>query len=385
MIKVTAALVERLINEKERIKSKIESLLDNEEVTRARSDHHSRREPIACGMTIHTSIGCSYGCIYCYVPDMGFPMNPKPYPLSGLQLVYALASNPFFVPGLHGTLLAYGSVTEPFMPEAVERTLEYMRETWKWLKNPVQVSTKSFIDSGLAKTLRSITDPYMSVLVSITTIKMHRVLEPNAPPPQKRFETIANLSRHGFHVTLFLRPIIPGVTDKEIDEIVRRAAEAGTAAVVPGSLRVTKGILLRLRLAGISVEEVMARVPHLPRNDREQVPIRTHDIKELVRKISKHYGLKVLPSSCSANIDAHRLACWACKWGPCGDTDRLPVVDREDLAEAIEVLVGKKPENIRVRRNHIVVKTRKFNRFERKKVAHWLSTLTKRDVRIDAR
>jgi len=339
LYRVTGRLVERLLAEKEAIAARLESRLTPREAEEARRDHHAHRPPIACGMTIHTGIGCNYGCLYCYVPDMGFPMKPRPYPLTGEQLAYALAVNPYFVPGQWGTLLAFGSVTEPFMPETRRRALEYLEATRRWLGNPQQVSTKTPLEGPDYEAFKKSAERNISVLVTIVTLRYARILEPAAPPPEKRYELIERLSRDGYHVSLFLRPIIPGVTTEELDEILSRAAAAGARAVIPGSLRVTPGILRRLRAARIpGYGEILRRLPRRPRSGRDQVVLRMSDLKRLAAEKARRYGLRVLPSSCSANIEAHGLACWACRWGPCGEKEKLPKVDEEGLRDAFEAL-----------------------------------------------
>ncbi len=365
--------------EKQRLREKIGSMLDERERREAELDGHARREPRPCGMTIHTGIGCKYGCVYCYVPDMGFPMKPKPYPLNGLQLVYALLSNPYFVPGPYGTLLAFGSVTEPFMEETRDRAIEYLEYTARFLGNPTQLSTKAYVDEGLADTLRKVADPRMDFLVTIVTLRHWKRLEPNAPPPEKRFETIRNLSSRGFHVTLFLRPIIPGVTDREVPEILERAKAAGARGVVPGSLRVTPGILERLRLAGVDVRVIEARLPRRPRGRRDQVPIRETDLKRLVEVYAKKLGLTVYPSSCSANIDSHGLACNACKWGPCGRPGELPWVEEDAIVE-LASLVGVEVSEVRVDERSVKVHARGVRRGDARLrvLRNWVEALTKR-------
>ncbi len=332
---------------KRRLVERLESRLPRESLERARGDQHARRSPIPCGMTIHTGVGCGYGCVYCYIYDMGFPGRPRPYPLSGEELVLALALNPYFIPGEWGTLLAFGSVTEPFAPETLGRALEYLRATRDWLGNPQQISTKTALRAGALKAFLDAADPRIDVLVTVTTLSMWRRLEPGASPPEERFEFMAELARRGFSVTLFLRPIIPGVTDAEAGEIIRRAAEAGVKRVVPGTLRITPGILARLDAAGVG-EQARARLPRQPRGPRDQVPIRGRDLKERVAEIARNYGLEVLPSSCSSNVASHGQACAACRMGPCGDTSLLPPATREDV-EAILEEAGLRPLQVEVR------------------------------------
>jgi len=329
--------VREILERKRRIAAKLASIIGDEGVRRARGDWHARRQPIPCGMTIHTGVGCSYGCAYCYIYDMGFTSKPKPYPLSGEELAYALAVNPYVVPGNCGTLLAFGSVTEPFMRETVWRAIEYFKAARDHLGNPQQVSTKTALKGLELEEFLKSADPRIDVLISITTLSMWRKLEPGASSPDERFEFMRHLSSRGIHVTLFLRPIVPGVTDRELEEIIRRAAEAGAKAVVPGTLRVTHRILRRLEATGVvDVEEIRRRMPREPRGRGDQVPIRGRDLKERAVKLALEYGLKVLPASCGANIVSHGQACAACRMGPCGDQDLLPHIDEGDVEYLLE-------------------------------------------------
>lgn len=381
VVEVKASYIEELFRRKESLRDKVGGMLDKAEAEAALKDHHSFRKPIACGLTVHTGIGCDYGCLYCYVPDMGFPMKPRPYPLSGLQLVYALLNNPYFIPGIDGTLLAFGSVTEPFMDETKERAFEYLRYVKDYLGNPTQIATKSYLSPEDAVRLRSLADERLSVLVTITTIANAKRLEPNAPTPQERFETIRNLSRVGIHVALFLRPIIPSVTI-DYGEVLKAAAENGAVGVVAGSLRVTRGILTRLNAARFNTEGILARLPHMP-HGKEQVPIRVGDLKKDVYDKARGLGLKVYPSSCSANMDAHGLSCWLCKYGPCGDPRSLPRISEEDVKEVSE-LMGIKAKSIVVRNDRVVIRIRGGHGGRVPILQNALSTVAKRQVIVSS-
>ncbi len=320
---------------KVRVAARLEEILGEAEAAEARRDHHARRPPRPCGITIHTGVGCSMGCVYCYVPDMGFPMKPRPYHLSPLQMAYALAVNPYVLP--RATLAAYGSVTEPFLPETRDLALRYIEEVYKWLGLPSQVSTKALLDEGLVRALAR-TDPRISVLVSVSSLgEWSRRLEPSAPPAEERIRAAGEAARAGLSVALFLRPIIPGVTDRQLEEIVSLAAEAGLRYVVPGMLRVTPGILRRLEAVGAPLSPILERLPRRPRDSRDQVPLRGSDIKARLSKIAGEYGVEVLPAACSHNIIAHGEYCRACRLGPCGDPSRGSPVDPSDAQELLDV------------------------------------------------
>ncbi|MEM4497864.1 MAG: radical SAM protein, partial [Nitrososphaerota archaeon] len=51
-------------------------MLDERELEVARRDPHARRLPRPCGLTVHTGLGCKFGCLYCYIYDMGFSRAP---------------------------------------------------------------------------------------------------------------------------------------------------------------------------------------------------------------------------------------------------------------------------------------------------------------------
>jgi DNA repair photolyase len=67
-----------------------------------------------------------------------------------------------------------------------------------------------------------------------------RAIEPFASPPSKRFETLRILTDAGIDTAVAVAPIIPGLNDEQIPEILERAREAGTASAFK--------ILLRLPL-----------------------------------------------------------------------------------------------------------------------------------------
>jgi len=273
----------------------IAKMLSKESIDKALRDHHSWRKPRPCGFTIHTGIGCSLGCRYCYIYDMGFSQTIEKYPLSGYELVYALLKNPYFIPGKYGSLIAIGSVTEPFHHKTVDTTLEYMQFITKYLGNPIQFSTKMYINEEIVKQLGSI-NTNLSPLITIITLKNHNKLEPNAPPPNLRFKTIENLSKHGFKPFLFLRPLIPGIPLEEYYEIIDRSIEHGAVGVVAGSLRITERILDKLRVCGVDVNEVIERAPRLPRGG-EQVSIDMSDVKDMVARYAISKGVLFFPRS----------------------------------------------------------------------------------------
>jgi DNA repair photolyase len=71
------------------------------------------------------------------------------------------------------------------------------------------------------------------VYLSVTTLDrdLARVMEPRASTPQKRIDAIRQLSEAGIPVGVSVAPIIPGLTDHEIETIIETAASAGATSV----------------------------------------------------------------------------------------------------------------------------------------------------------
>ena len=297
-----------IIAYKNEIKEKIEKLMSSAQRRRALKDHHARRKPRPCGITIHTGIGCSLRCLYCYIEDMGFKWYIKPYPLNGIELVYALLSNPYFLPGKYGTLIAIGSVTEPFHPITKEKTFNYIEALSKYLGNFIQFSTKMYLTEEDAYRLKEL-DPGISPLVTIISLDYASKLEPYAPSPEERFETIKNLSKAGLKPILFYRPLIPGIVEYEYQEIIKKAFKSGAVGIVAGTLRVTKLILSRLKSIGVPIDEIVKRLPRQPKGN-EQITIMSSDLKKIVLNYAKKLGLIPFTEACMANTYTHGYVCW---------------------------------------------------------------------------
>ena len=318
-----------------RLKEKLKRELGKD--SQALKDWHARREPRDCGITVHPGIGCDLGCIYCYIADMGFPTDKvEPYPLTGRQLAIALLHNPNVTPGPYGTYVAVGSVTEPFHPLLLNKTFEYL-EWLKRLGNYTQISYKMVFPEKRIDEFASKSDPNLSVLISISSIKKAKVLEPKLPPPEVRLEFGEKLLKKGKGVALFVRPIIPGITDVEAELILETAKSYNINDVVLGGLRVTKRILENLKKVGAKLEGRLKRYPR----GREQVYVNTWDIRKNMERIADKLGMRVLYTACDANARHHGEVCWdSCIFNKdlCDD---LPPIEPTDLKEGIEIMGGK--------------------------------------------
>jgi DNA repair photolyase len=302
----TQVLAGRGKREKSLLISRYENVVGADGVRRARANHHSRRKPIQCGLTIHPGNGCAYSCLYCYIVDMGFKFHkPEPCELTAEELALALLYNPNFVPGRNGTYIAIGSIVEPFQPELKALTLTYIEQVSK-LGNPVQFSTKSYLTRSDAGAIAHSCD-WVSPLVTILTLDgaKSKLLEPFAPSPQKRLETITNLSDVGLRPFLFLRPILPGIIEVEENmKVIDEAIHCGAKGVVLGDFRVTRRIVDAMKTRGFDVSEIKRRAKVI---DDKQRTVQVQDLRDRVKSLAGG-NTTVYLRSCCASADCAGLS-----------------------------------------------------------------------------
>ena len=186
--------------------------------------------------TINAYNGCEHGCIYCYArpshawhdlsPGIDFESRLFAKPDAVALLRRELAAT-----GYRAAPLAIGTNTDPYQPIEREWNLtrgivEVMAETG----HPLIVTTKS---DRILRDLSLLADMaarnLVVVAISVTTLDpaIARTLEPRAPHPRRRLEAIRRLAAAGVPTQVNIAPIIPAITDHEIEAILSAAAEAG--------------------------------------------------------------------------------------------------------------------------------------------------------------
>jgi DNA repair photolyase len=128
-------------------------------------------------------------------------------------------------------VLVMSGVTDPYQP--VERRMKITRgclEVLAEFRNPVGIITKSDLVTRDADLLGELAGHDAAIVnLSITTLskELKRAMEPRAALPENRLDAIRRLSDAGIPTGVMVAPVIPGLTDHEMPEILERAAEAG--------------------------------------------------------------------------------------------------------------------------------------------------------------
>ena len=195
--------------------------------------------------------GCSHGCSYCYARPsheyLGFS--------SGLDFETRIAVKRG-APNLlrealgsrrwHPRVIGLSGNTDPYQP--VERRLRITRRCLEVLadfRNPVAIITKSYLVTRDVDILRELAaHDAVSVALSITTLRndLQRSMEPRAASPARRLGAIRVLADAGIPVGVNVAPIIPGLTDHELPEILEEAAAAGASFAGRILLRLPWGV-----------------------------------------------------------------------------------------------------------------------------------------------
>ncbi|MFA5956909.1 PA0069 family radical SAM protein [Hyphomicrobium sp.] len=197
---------------------------------------HNDSPDVSFDSSINPYRGCEHGCIYCYARpshcylghSAGLDFETKLYAKPNAA---ALLERELKKPSYKPHTIALGGNTDPYQPIERERRitrsiLEVMAQT----NHPVGIITKSALVARDIDILAPMAEKNLArVAVSITTLdrRVARSMEPRAATPPKRLETVKRLSDAGIPVTVMVAPIIPGLTDHEIEPILEAARDAG--------------------------------------------------------------------------------------------------------------------------------------------------------------
>ena len=180
--------------------------------------------------------GCEHGCIYCFARPTHAFLDLSP----GLDFETRIFRKPDAVALLRRELAdrrykpgptVLGINTDAYQPtEKAERITRGLLEVLAEFRHPVHLITKSaLIQRDLDILAPMAAQGLFSAVLSITTLdrELSRLMEPRAATPQKRLDTVRALKSAGVPVSVLAAPMIPGLTDHELEAILKAASEVG--------------------------------------------------------------------------------------------------------------------------------------------------------------
>lgn len=204
--------------------------------------------------------GCEHGCIYCFArpshaylglsPGLDFETRITAKPEAPARLAAEIGR-----PGYSVAPLAFGTNTDPYQP--AESRLAIMRGCLQVLhdwNHPLSIVTRGqtvLRDLDLIGAMAARQQIFVGVSLTTLDAQLARQMEPRAPAPATRLRMIRALADAGVQVRVMCSPMIPGLTDHEIEALLTAAREAGaaTASMIPIRLPLEVAPLFRDWLA----------------------------------------------------------------------------------------------------------------------------------------
>ena len=222
--------------------------------------------------------GCFHACMYCYARPTheywgfgaGTDFDSK---IIVKRDAAVLLRKLFEKPSWKGELIVFSGNTDCYQP--MEASLELTRAclgVCAEYRNPVGVITKGILvlrDLDLLKQLQR--EAWIRVYFSIPFAddEIAREVEPHAPSSRKRFEAMARLSEAGIPTGISIAPIIPGLNDQDIPELLKRAKRAGAHESMATLLRLSGPVEeIFLERLGRAFPDRLERVTHRIREAR---------------------------------------------------------------------------------------------------------------------
>ena len=183
--------------------------------------------------------GCEHGCIYCFARPTHSYLGLSPgldfesrlfAKVNAAELLRRELSRASYVP----EPIAIGVNTDAYQP--CERELGITRAVLQVLHecaHPVALITKSSLierDIDLIAPMAANNQAIAAITLTTLDPAISRTLEPRAAAPARRLRTIRTLTEAGIPVRVSVAPIIPFITEPELERVLEAAREAGAVS-----------------------------------------------------------------------------------------------------------------------------------------------------------
>ena len=200
---------------------------------------YNRSPDLPFDRSINPYRGCEHGCSYCFARPTHAYLGLSP----GLDFETKLVARPNAAEVLRRELsarrykvapIAIGTNTDPYQP--IEREMGIVRDCLQVLSDfnhPVAIVTKgTLVTRDLDILAPMAAKGLVRVGISLTTLDpgLSRRMEPRAPGPMQRLRTIRALTGAGVPVRVMTSPLVPGLTDHEVEALLAAGQGAGADA-----------------------------------------------------------------------------------------------------------------------------------------------------------
>ncbi len=190
--------------------------------------------------------GCEFACRYCYARYTHEFLDKTPEEFEH-KIYFKQNAAWLLTQELRrlqpGTQIALGTATDPYQP--IERKQRITRSILEAFANTtgfqLGIITKSTLIERDLDILQEIAKRHrLTIRHTVTTVdeRLARILEPRAPRPDLRLNTLARLREAGLRAGLMCAPLMPGITDsrRSIAAVAKAAAKADASFFHAGAL-----------------------------------------------------------------------------------------------------------------------------------------------------
>lgn len=217
---------------------------------------YNRSPDLPFDRSVNPYRGCEHGCIYCFARPTHAWLGLS----AGLDFETRLVARPGIAerlaqelrrPGYRPSTIAIGTNTDPYQP--IEKAHGLMRACLRVLqahRHPVGIVTKgTLIERDMDILSEMAGHGLVRVGISLTTLDagLSRRMEPRAPAPARRLRTIRRLTEAGVPVRVMTSPVVPGLTDHELEALLGAARDAGAQAASWIMLRLPQEVAVLFR------------------------------------------------------------------------------------------------------------------------------------------
>ncbi|CUH48583.1 PA0069 family radical SAM protein [Ruegeria atlantica] len=212
---------------------------------------YNRSPDLPFDRSINPYRGCEHGCVYCFARPTHAYLGLSP----GLDFETRLIARPNAAEVLRKELssarykvatIAMGTNTDPYQPiEKYHQITRACLQVLQEFQHPVAIVTKgAMIERDLDVLTPMAQLGLVRVGISLTTLDpgLSRRMEPRAPSPVRRLATIRRLTDAGVPVRVMTSPLIPGLTDHEMESMLEAGRDAGADSATWIMLRLPREV-----------------------------------------------------------------------------------------------------------------------------------------------
>jgi len=207
---------------------------------------HNDSPDVGFAWSVNPYRGCFHACAYCYARPSheylsfgaGTDFERK---IVVKKRAAPLLREAFDEPKWKGELVSFSGVTDCYQPlESTYRLTRACLEVCTEYRNPASIITKAPLverDVDVLQELARVARLSISISVPFWDEAKARAIEPFVTTPARRIRTIERLARAGLRVGVMVAPIIPGLNDEDMGEVLRAARDAGATYAAATLLR----------------------------------------------------------------------------------------------------------------------------------------------------